>query len=488
MRSRAPTERALFLIENLDLPAASGVEDARWEAFALNHLNDDGLFRIETKSRQIAWSFLAAAAESVSTAMLYRESSLYVSINLDEAQEKIRYAKRIYESLRVRRLPKLRRDTLTELEFRNGARLISLPGTPPRGKARFNVYLDEFAWVKRNREIYTAALPIISKGGRLRIGSSPAGASGTFWEVAEQRLKAYPGYRRVKTPWWKVAAFCTDVAGAVKLAAGLPTAVRVDQFGNERIRTIHDNMIVEDFQQEYECATNDGAEALHPWDEIQGAQVDDHVWLRSTDTGRETGNALAAIGELRRMIDQRTVETIFTAGMDIGRTRDTSELYVLGMDKGRYSLRLAITLNRSAFDAQLFVASELLRRLPVARLLIDKTGIGHNLAENLVNAFPGRAFGETFTAASKLLWATNMKQLFQQHRLPIPVERDLAYQIHSIKRKVTSGKGLLLDVDASEKHHADKYWALALGANAALELEHNQEQPRAMSTSTVSIR
>lgn len=487
MRNRAPTERALFLIDNLDLAAATGVADAGWEAFQLRHLNDDGVFRIETKSRQIAWSWLAAA-ESVAFALLDGRSSMFVSINQDEATEKIRYAKAVVAALRLRGLPAVRRDTLTELEFANGARLISLPARPPRGKARFNVYLDEFAHVKAAREIYTAALPVVSKGGLLRIGSSPAGASGMFWEVAEQRLKPYPGYRRVRTPWWKVAAFCLDVAAAAREAGGLPTAVRVERFGNERIRTIFENMILEDFQQEYECLANDGSEALHPWDEIQGAQADDHVWLRATDTQRETGNALAAIGELRRQIDRRHVEDVFAAGMDIGRTRDTTEIFVVGMDKGRYALRLAITLDRSAFDAQLFVASELLRRLPVARLLIDQTGIGHNLAENLVNEFRGRAYGQTFTAASKLLWATNLKQLLQQHRLPLPVDRDLAYQIHSIKRRVTSGKGLLLDVDSSEKHHADKYWALALAATAALEMEHNAEQPPAVSSSMVRIR
>lgn len=481
------SERALFLIENLDLPAATGVEGATWEAFQLNHLNDDSLFRIEKKSRQISWSW-TASADSVALALLYASSSMYVSINQEEATEKIRYAKAIYGGLRVRRLPAIRRDTLTEMEFSNGARLISLPGRPPRGKARFNVYLDEFAWVKLAREIYTAALPVVSKGGLLRIGSSPAGASGMFWEVAEQRLRAYPGYTRVSTPWWRVAAFCVSVRQAGREAASLPTAVRVEQFGNDRIKAIFANMILEDFQQEYECVTNDGAEALHPWDEIQGVQQDDHLWRKSTDMGKDTQNAIAAIGALRRLIDERKVETVFAAGMDIGRTRDTTELFVVGMDKGRYALRLAITLDRSAFDAQLVVASEVLRRLPVARLLIDKTGIGHNLAENLVGAFPGRAYGETFTAPAKLLWATNLKQMMQQHRLPLPVDRDLAYQMHSIKRRVTSGKGLLLDVDSSEKHHADKYWALALAASAALEIEHNAGQQRPQSTSTVSIR
>jgi phage FluMu gp28-like protein len=259
-----PSERRRFLVENLDLPAATGVDGAEWEAFQLRHLDDESTFRIETKSRQIAWSWLAAA-ESVAYAVLDRQPSMYVSINQDEATEKIRYAKQIYSAIRLSGQPAVKRDTQTELEFTNGARLISLPGRPPRGKARFNVYLDEFAWVKLAREIYTAALPVVTKGGRLRIGSSPAGASGMFWEVAEQRLKKYPGYKRARTPWWKVAAFCVNVAMATQMAPNMPSEVRVDLFGNDRIKAIFANMILEDFQQEYECVTNDGAQALHPF-------------------------------------------------------------------------------------------------------------------------------------------------------------------------------------------------------------------------------
>ena len=61
--------RAKLLVEYLDLPAASGVDDARFEYFQLKMWNDDSIFYHEDKSRQIAWSF-AIAAEAVADAML----------------------------------------------------------------------------------------------------------------------------------------------------------------------------------------------------------------------------------------------------------------------------------------------------------------------------------------------------------------------------------------------------------------------------------
>jgi len=277
----AYTDRALFLIDNLDLQAASQVEDARWEHFQLAHLCDDGTFRTEIKSRQIAWSF-TAAAEAIAEAVLEKTSSIFVSINLDEAMEKIRYAGRVLENLQIGGLPKLIRDNELSIEFDNGARLLSLPAKPPRGKARMNVYLDEFAHVAHDREIYTGALPVISKGGRLRMASSPLGSSGVFWEVSSEKLRTYPGYARKSTPWWEVQSFCQNVKEASKLAPGLGTTERVELFGNERIKAIWANMLEEDFQQEYECAFIDEATAWIPWEIIQRNQQAGLVCWRRT--------------------------------------------------------------------------------------------------------------------------------------------------------------------------------------------------------------
>jgi phage FluMu gp28-like protein len=60
-----------------------------------------------------------------------------------------------------------------------------------------------------------------------------------------------------------------------------------------------------------------------------------------------------------------------------------------------------------------------------------------------------------------------MKMLFQKRLIPIPKDRDLAYQIHSIKKTVTASRNLVFDTEKNEKHHADKFWALALAVSAA---------------------
>ena len=87
-------ERTAFLLENLDLPEAAQFEAARWEHFQIAHLEDNSTFRIENKARQIAFSWLVAA-EAVTDGILDGRSAIFQSINLQEAQEKIRYAQNV---------------------------------------------------------------------------------------------------------------------------------------------------------------------------------------------------------------------------------------------------------------------------------------------------------------------------------------------------------------------------------------------------------
>lgn len=467
------TERAAFLIENLDLPEAAQFDGALWEHFQIAHLQNDSTFGAEVKSRQIAWSFLSAA-EAVADGILEGASSVFISINLDEAKEKIRYAHNVRAALPRSMRPNLITDNRQEMEFDNGARLISLPATAPRGKAQMNVYLDEFAHVRDDKIIYTAALPMMTKGRRrLRMASSPMGGSGRFWEVFTQSIQKYPGYTRKATPWWEVQAFCRNVEAARKLAPTLTTAQRVEMFGNDRIKAIYANMPEEDFQQEYECVFVDESTAWITWEEIKANQeAHSGPCLLVEVKGGEIDKAIEAIDELAKLIKAVQVESVLAGGYDVGRTRNTSELFLVGVSTLlSFPLRLAITLDNCDFDSQFEVISYALTRLPIFGMFIDRNGLGMNLAENAERKFPGKAAGADFTAQSKALWATDGKMLFQQRRAPIPANRDIAYQIHSIKRKITPAKNMVFDTERNEKHHADKFWALMLSLAVARIIE-----------------
>jgi phage FluMu gp28-like protein len=454
------TERAQFLVECLDLPAASEYDGAKWEDFQIAHLNCESILRIENKARQIAWSF-TVAAEAVASVALEKTSTIFVSINKEEAGEKIRYAKRVHENLSVSGLPKLTGDNVFGLEFDNGTRILSLPSRPPRGKAKMHVVLDEFGHVMFDRAIYRGAMPIIAKGGRLRVGSSPMGAIGTFWEVFTEELKEYPGYVRVTTPWWKVQAFTKDRI-LPQDAHLLPTAERVEKYGNERIKILFNNMLLEDFQQEHECIFVDEAVSFYTWELIRRNQdADLKCWhIKDVD------DVSAVLLEMKAAIAAGQIESSLVGGMDVGRKRNLTEMMFLGVGNV-LPVRLMVSLDQTEFKAQEACTRKLLQILPVSTFLIDQNGIGMQLAENLESDTV--AEGVTFTNQAKGEWATKLKTRLEDVSLPLPNDRKLAYQIHSIKRKVTTSKNNVYDTEKNEKHHADKMWALALASWAAKE-------------------
>lgn len=486
-----PAKRLWFLTKYLDLKDATGDPEARWQVFQVAHLNNQEQFSIELKSRQVGWSWTTAAGAVADASLEKRSTYLFVSINLDEAKEKIRYARQVIEGLRKEVRPKLLTDNATELEFDNGSRLISHPCRPIRGKAKAVVYLDEFAHYPKDREIYASAVPVTTRGGRLLIGSSPLGASGQFWEIFEEKIQPYPGYRREMIPWWLIPGLCRDVDEARKLAPMMMTEERVRVFGLPRLVQIFENMPLDDFRQEYECAWVDEAVAWISWDEIKRNQVEaqgGQHWFRKAKT---VDDAMLAIEETALAIKEGKVEAALAGGMDVGRKRNLSELGFVG--KGATEerpLRLMISLANTEFDDQKAVVLKALETLPVIKLLIDRNGLGMQLAEDVSRA-SGKAEGVDFTNAAKELWAVELKVKMQRGKAPIPLDRDLSYQVHSIKKKYTAAKNAVFDIKANEAHHADKFWMLALamwasgqtaGASAAVvdavESEGRRERKR----------
>lgn len=458
------SHRATFLLEYLDLPEAVGDPAARWEPFQIRHLNNEALLGIEKKARQVGWSWLTAA-EAVADGILNpRSNNIFVSINQEEAGEKIRYAKQIIEALDRQVRPKLINDNRLEIEFQNGSRLISHPNRPVRGKPKARIYLDEFAHYPKDKEIYAAALPATTKGGYIRIGSSPLGAQGMFWEIYGQKIRPYPGFVRDYVPWWLVRALCLQVPTARTLAPAMLTEERVRAFGTQRIIEIFENMPLEDFQQEYECAWVDESVAWITWDEIKRNQSDEMICFSAQ--GKE--QAFEAVDQLVREVERGKVEQVFAGGMDVGRTRNTSELFLVGKSTtAQLPLRLMVSLDNVEFEDQQAVIDKVVTALPITKLLIDRTGIGMQLAENSANKHGMRVEGVTFTNELKHLWSVEMKVQMQKGNILMPIERALSYQIHSIKKKVTAAKNVTYDTGTNEKHHADKYWALALAVWAA---------------------
>ena len=128
---------------------------------------------------------------------------------------------------------------------------------------------------------------------------------------------------------------------------------------------------------------------------------------------------------------------------------------------GRFICRMLRSYDRVPFAEQEADLLRMLNTLPIARLSIDKSGIGMNLAENLSRAFP-QVVGEAFTNASKERWCTDFKILLQRRDLDLPRDRELVSQIHSIKRRFTPSGNVSFDAERTGRGHADRFWAIVL--------------------------
>jgi hypothetical protein len=143
-------------------------------------LQDPSPRRIILKARQTGISN-TVAIEALYRAITRPDSTeLFVSRNQDASRVLIRYCQHTLAGLSAHVEP--RTESLSELTFENGSRIISLPATPStgRGIAATDVYLDEFAFAEYDELIYESIIGTIATGGRMTVLSTAHGRNNLF--------------------------------------------------------------------------------------------------------------------------------------------------------------------------------------------------------------------------------------------------------------------------------------------------------------------
>ena len=445
------------------------------------------------KSRRVGWSFICSLKGLIKALDPDRigYTKQFVSYNEEDALEKISYAKQFYDSMpECDAKKKLVVDNKSMLCFqdKNGitqSRLISIPCRPPRGKGG-DISLDEFAIynAKMQKLVYDAALPVISRGGTIEMGSSPLGKIGQFYDILTDK-DAYD-YERYNIPWWFCRDLCTDVPTAVKVAPGLSTPERVETFGTKIIRQIFQNNDFDTFRQEYECDFIDSSESYIPLDLIYS----------NTPGKRESDIDLSACEsmsdeeywEYNRGIDFQAYKDIDTAilnyrpeyhgetlflGFDVGRTHDATAIHIIGkMPDGKKRDFARIELRNVDFESQQNVILQAYKELPVYRGRMDMTGIGRPVYEALHKKLGDRLEGVVFTPEEKEIMAIDVKRGLEQREFLLSNDKEFHRQIHSIKRTSNGGKYFRYDAERNEKGHADSFWAWALANSAVVSTDN----------------
>ena len=462
-----------------------------FDDYQRDFLESTDRFQIWLKGRQLGFSFVSAARALARSQNLDDYTCIISSYKLEDSKEKIRYANQHYDSLPDNYKKRKLTDNTTSLEFiaksgreSTGTRIIAQGKGPIRGKGgKFvDVILDEFAFFGSwDTTVYTSAVPIFTrvKHGSLTVISTPLGKAGKFYEIWDG-IKKYKNYKRRTIYWWDFSLLCKDVPRARREALEMHTLQRVEEFGTEQLHELFNALDLEGFQQEFECAfiddsssyfslkmvydcvMNDEGEEGHS--EQERLMARDFATLRSKTTGRLAG------------------------GYDVGRRKDASELVSLDEADTARILRHMDTYKQSDFELQ---KRELNRYMEIAkpvRFCIDETGLGMNLAEDLRKKHGTQVEPITFGNANKEAMAIALHKEFEKGRsgMLIPNDRDLISQILAIKRDVTASGAFRYAVERNDKHHGDKFWALAL-ANWALEVKHSPVIMQAIRTSYEDI-
>ena len=437
------------------------------------------------KSRQTGFSFVVALKGLVKALDPARRdyTKQFVSYNIEDAQEKIRYAKEFYESIPKRYKKEIVHTTTTMLEFRDyhsntTSRLISLPCRPPRGK-NGDICLDEYAIYtpRLSKEVYTAASFCTLRRGCIEVGSTPLGTIGKFYEICTDK-KAFPGYDRYFVPWWYAKVMCIDVKEAVKRAKDMPTDERVRTFGTKNLLDLYNNTSLEDFQQECECTFVDSAASYISLDliyantpgrrdsDIIPAELPDDEYF-SDKYNFEIKSYKDADSLIAEYNPQKHGSPLFL-GYDVAKNRDAAAIYVMGIKDGKKRSAMRYEKTSVSFEEQKTIVRKLMSSLPIYRACIDCTGMGAPIYEELHKEYGERIEGITFTLQSKETLAMGVKFGLEKNEFELENDREFHAQIHSIKRTPSSGGSFRYDAERNERGHADSFWAWALANHAAM--------------------
>src|SRR5688500_6790558 len=157
------------------------------EPYQIRFLNDKSLFRIVNKGRQIGFSTVLSIETLHAATTRPKYKANIVSINQEEASDKVAVAKDLFYSIPdeladVGLRPVIYNNSTYEFAFHtppNVSEIYSQPASSAIRGGSKDIYFDEFAHIRDATKLFQAALPAISRGNRrMTIISTPLGQSG----------------------------------------------------------------------------------------------------------------------------------------------------------------------------------------------------------------------------------------------------------------------------------------------------------------------
>lgn len=409
-------------------------------------LADESLFMVWEKSRRIGATYGMAYGDVRGVIKVPKWPVWFSSADESAAKEYIEYCERWAQVFDVvaKNLGDVLLDgkdniTALTLEFpKFGGRIHALRSNPRGFRSKGGrVRLDEFAFHDDQKRLWAAARPVVTWGGDLKILSTHNGKQCLYYRMLDD----------AKTGKNKLHAHYTDIFTAVRegLAdkiAGRPLseAERAAWIEEQRLSCIDE----ETWQQEFCCVAIDEATAFLTYELIEAC---------------ESSQAGIPAYYLRRDV---------YAGMDIGRRRDLTVIWVLERIGDVYWTREVVTMKGAKFAAQEAEVTRILTDYPtLRRLCIDQTGMGEKFVEDVQATHgSGRIEGVLLTSAVKQELAFGLKRRLEDKLMRLPKEAAVRDDFHSVRKVTTVAGNVRFDAERTDQGHADRFFAAALAVHA----------------------
>lgn len=396
---------------------------------------DGSRFKLSIKARQIGYTF-GTTLRHVRRRLANPGLTVWISASQRQSREAIGYCKTHLSAMReafdYEQVEFPDTDETAEMVtlHHNKARIMGMPANPKtvRGLSG-DVVLDEFAFHQFVREIWKASMAIMSRGHSLEVISTPNAQQGKYWELAKSAgVNPIGGDERMR--WnagiWSVH-WC-DIFQAV--AQGCP----IDPVAMKQAADDDDTWL-----QEYCCVFLADAENFIPMELI--------IANESVEATLQAPPNFNPRGDLY-------------LGGDIGRKKDRS-VFIVGERLGDVIwVRHVERMERQSFAAQEAFLNLWIPRC--RRASLDATGLGMQLAENMIAKHGAKVEAVEFNIANKEKMATAVKAEFEERRLRIPEAAFLRSSINAVKRYTSPTGHFRFDAERTEAGHSDEFWALAL--------------------------
>lgn len=442
-----------FLQHFVKIDTTEGIKPWRMDPYQKRFVRDMSRNRVINKSKKVGISTTIAGEALHRSYIMPGRQIVFVATGQRIAGELLGKFYDEYDSLPPALKVPLKKRSMEVAQFRNNARVWSLPSADPgtirglgmRGTAT-DVYVDEYAHVPNDRELWVVVHDFQILGGRVTLNSTPKGKRGKYYEIAEPLQAVYEQEKRIPKSEWSYHQINFREC---------PRLVHQE----EKLRT---SMTDVDFSQEYDNRFLDESVSFFPYELIWKNQKISELVCLSPQSGKPV-----------------------RFGIDFGKKISETVIYVTEEYAEEHFRTLWIeVLPGVDYPTQVEVIKQLDKIFNPVEIHIDASGPGgqavYDFLTKEADEFAYRIVPHDFTSSFKEKIIIRTRILLQGKRLDLPDKtttygEKLEIQLHSITRETTK-TGLHTRYSGKEYGLDDMVWALAL----SIYKEHTRKQEAPM--------